>query len=815
MRNPCFFVTLFLLICSSLSTAEPASNGYYDNLGKPAFLAAQPVWPQGLETEKNLLVGFRTQVQNPKSNNVVLRITGSTIYRIFLNGRFVGHGPARGPHGYYRVDEWNLGRELWHEKNILAVEAAGYNVNSYYLLDQPSFLQAELLVDGQVVASTAGQGQPFEAAILTSRVQKVQRYSFQRPFIEYYRLDSSWDAWRHVPAAAFPAVECTITAAKNLLPRRIPYPDFSLRPPLTVLSQGKLTSQEAPAQLWKDRSLTNIGPALKGFPEAELEVVLSSDLQKIQSESFQKIQQPYLSKKNRELAENTFQIADLGTNLTGFLGCQVDCSQAAKLILVFDEILTGQDVDFKRLGCVNAVGYELQPGKYSLESFEPYTFRYLKLLVLQGRCTITNLYLREYANDQTGTAEFSCDDARLNQIFEAARQTFRQNAVDIFMDCPSRERAGWLCDSFFTARVAADLNGHTAIEKNFLENFLLPEKFEFLPDGMLPMCYPADHNDGVFIPNWAMWFVLELPEYLARSGDREMVDALQMKVMALLEYFKSLQNEDGLLEKLNSWVFVEWSKANEFTQDVNYPSNMLYAAVLEAAGKLYDRAELVQQAETIRQTIREKSFDGTFFTDNAIRQDGQLQKTANRTEVCQYYAFFFNVATPTTHPALWDTLCKDFGPKRDAAKTWPEVAPANAFIGNYLRLELLSRYGLCGQVKNEIVDYFLYMAQITGTLWENVGAYASCNHGFASHVAHVLYRDVLGVYAVDSEHKIVHLRLGDTGLNRCEGKMPTADGLLSVRWQKEGNTIRYHAQLPQDYQLQIETLGNIQAVPQE
>ena len=29
---------------------------------------------------------------------------------------------------------------------------------------------------------------------------------------------------------------------------------------------------------------------------------------------------------------------------------------------------------------------------------------------------------------------------------------------------------------------------------------------------MLPMCYPSDHNDGVFIPNWAMWFVVQLKD---------------------------------------------------------------------------------------------------------------------------------------------------------------------------------------------------------------------------------------------------------------------------------------------------------------
>ena len=143
-------------------------------------------------------------------------------------------------------------------------------------------------------------------------------------------------------------------------------------------------------------------------------------------------------------------------------------------------------------------------------------------------------------------------------------ETYKQNALDIFMDCPSRERAGWLCDSYFTARVAFDLSGNHLIETNFLENYLLPEKFMNIPQGMLPMCYPSDHVNGNFIPNWAMWFVIELEEYLARSNDRQMIKALEPKVNALLDYFARYENEDELLENLEKWVFVEWSKANDF-----------------------------------------------------------------------------------------------------------------------------------------------------------------------------------------------------------------------------------------------------------
>ncbi|MHC4743542.1 MAG: hypothetical protein ACYS8Z_16635, partial [Planctomycetota bacterium] len=155
------------------------------NASAASFDSARAIWPEGREKEMNLSVGFRAVFDCPAGEGAVLRIAGSSLYRIYLNGEFAGHGPARGPHGHCRVDEWSL-KGVKTSGNVLAIEAAGYNVNSFYLLDQPSFVQAEVVSDGKVLASTAGDGAKFEAAILKQRLQKVQRYSFQRPFIEYY-----------------------------------------------------------------------------------------------------------------------------------------------------------------------------------------------------------------------------------------------------------------------------------------------------------------------------------------------------------------------------------------------------------------------------------------------------------------------------------------------------------------------------------------------------------------------------------------------------------------------------------------------------
>jgi len=768
------------------------------------FLSAKPIWPEGKDREKNLLVGFRTVFEAAAGSKVILRLAASTLYRFFINGKFGGHGPARAAHGYFRVDEWDLTEDIGGGRNLLAVEVAGYNVNGYYLLDQPAFLQAEVVADGEVLASTAGEGKRFSARVLRERLQKVQRYSAQRTFSEVYRPRQDYDRWRKDVDAGFHAVKCAVFEEKRYLPRRVPYPRFETRQPVRQVSHGKIEPEGEAGKLWKPRTLTDIGPNFKGFREEELEVIVSLELQKLASVPQAEDNLPYLPTARLKLSESSYCILDFGTNLTGFLGCRVTCLKRARLFLTFDELLGEGDVDFKRLGCVNIAAYELEPGSFELETIEPYQLRYLKLIVLEGECEVEDIYLREYANPEVREAHFACSDWQLNKLFTAARETFRQNAVDIFMDCPSRERAGWLCDSFFTARAAFDLSGNTLVERSFLENFLVPETFEHIPQGMLPMCYPADHYRGTFIPSWALWFVLQLEEYLSRSGDRETVDAFKPKVMHLLDYFERFRNDDGLLEKLESWVFVEWSKANEFVQDVNYPNNCLYAGALSAAGRMYSRPELLEEAERVREVIRRQSFDGTFFVDNALRQAGKLELTRNRTETCQYYAFFFEVATPEKFPELWQNLCEHFGPRRQETKEFPEIHPANAFIGNMLRMEILSRCGRAEQLLNEVVDYYLPMAELTGTLWEFMDPSASCNHGFASHIACILYRDILGLWRVDTVKKLVELRFSDLPLDWCTGEVPTVDGPIYLAWWKEAGSIVYRVSVPAGYRIGVE-----------
>ncbi len=67
---------------------------------------------------------------------------------------------------------------------------------------------------------------------------------------------------------------------------------------------------------------------------------------------------------------------------------------------------------------------------------------------------------------------------------------------------------------------------------------------------------------------------------------------------------------------------------------------------------------------------------------------------------------FYGRSRQESCPELYNTLKTKFGPGRRENNSYPEVAFANAFIGNYLRLEMLSENNEREQVLRELEGYF-------------------------------------------------------------------------------------------------------------
>ena len=136
--------------------------------------------------------------------------------------------------------------------------------------------------------------------------------------------------------------------------------------------------------------------------------------------------------------------------------------------------------------------------------------------------------------------------------------------------------------------------------------------------------------------------VLEVEDYINNRGHEADKEIFRPSLEALLDFYKRYENGNGLLERLPSWNFVEWSKANEWGNDVNYPTNFLYAAVLEAAYRIYGDEYHLRRAKEVREQTIAFSFDGTRFYDRSVRnRSGILTLQKDCSEIAQYYAALF------------------------------------------------------------------------------------------------------------------------------------------------------------------------------
>lgn len=685
------------------------------------------IWAKGLLDARNITLTFQYTL-TPKADTK-LTLAASNLYRLFVDGVLVGYGPARAAHGYSRLDKYDLAK--WAgQKVTIAIDVHSANVNSFYVVDEHPFFAAEITENDTTIATAAD----FTAYRMTERVQKVRRFSFQRTFTEIYHLTDDPTAFYAGATGDRVPVETETANMNKLLPRYAHYPKLDLLPTKTFVEYGKIGIDTTVAP-WHDRAYQVDNDKFMGFFPAELE-------EDAGDEAGQFTYAAIADGKADELGPMMYQVCDFGRTVTGFFSFRLQAKTPTTMYILFDEILTDKgtykEVSPFRNTCCNVVKYTFAPGTYHCISMEANAARFANVVITEGTADLSDFGMVLYENPDAADFRYDYGDAELNKIVAAAVNTFAQNAVDILTDCPSRERAGWLCDSYFSSRAEYLFTGENVVEKSFLQNYAMAHQSPFLPEKMLPMCYPADHNDHTYIPNWTMWYILELRNYVKRTGDKEMLTSSKDKVYGLVEFFSRYYNEFGLLENLESWVFIEWSKCNDkdYICGVNYPSNMIWAAALEAVAEMYDDPALAAQSKRMKEMIRTLAWNGEFFEDNGIRDsEGNLSKTGHTTETTQYYAFYFGTADRERDAALFEKMLTKFGPRRDTASVYPTVYPSNAIVGNYLRLELLTDYGYHDQVIAECRAFFSGMADLTGTLWENSVLSASLNHGFASMAA--------------------------------------------------------------------------------
>ena len=687
------------------------------------------VWAEGQKNQMNRAFAFVLNLGKKQMGEICL--SAASCYKVIADGKLMGFGPNRTAHGYARAAVYPFNAQY------ITVEVQSHFVPNFCWVKREPFFAC-------VLKTESGKeyfAEDFNCFALSDRVQKVRRYSFQRGFCETYINEKDRTALYFCkPQNAFPRVKTEKAELPHLLPSETLNPALSEIFAEKVIDSGYCKTSPEIA-VYVDRTETLIGTVIEGFKRGEWQDFSTDEISRI----------TYLS--GAKSGDYAYETLDFSRIVTGIVEVEIIAGNAGEVFFAFDEILSGEKLKTIkpfRGGTANVFKWTVKKaGVYNLSAFEPYAFRYANVITSAG--VKANVKVRAYENPEAGKMLFECDDKKIEQIMEAARHTFAHNAVDLLTDCPSRERAGWLSDSFFSSVAERVFTGDNKVERAFLQNYILADKSGH-PKGMIPRCYPADYyeEDG-FIPNWSLWYILEIYKYFTQYGYDETVEKSRANVEGILNYFVDFENEFGVLEGLKGWIFVEWSAANnsDHINGINVPSNACYYASLLAAAKVYGIKGLKEKAEKVKDYLLKNAYVDGFFVDNLIRNEkGDIIPTENYTETCQYYMFFFKCADKHTHKELFDKMLNEYGKSDSSASggnpVKKQLTPSNMIYGVYMRLELLMREQKRVELLNECVRYFYDMTQKTGTLWENNTASASCDHGFASYVSRFIIYALFG-----------------------------------------------------------------------
>ena len=628
------------------------------------FKQALAVRPVGCPDEKAAVFLFSTKL--PKGE-FTLFLGGHSVYRLRINGRMSGYGPARAAHGYSRIDQFDLC--LTKADNTLEIELLHESRPTYFIPQGPLFLIAEIVDSQGNILRATGRNGDFKCRRNPWRYWVGCEHSDQRFSMECYDFTHQ---------APLDELQLEIAEKLQYIHRDAPMPEWDNILPAEFC--GKSIVGEQPEPLHK--------MCVKRYePDFDPQFIASNW-------RFNGVK-------------------------TGFLKFHFKAVKDVLFHIVYGELMPEEGILNHNVWWGNyiipikmAAGEEME-----FECFDLHTLQFCSVISAPDSLEVSNCALREYVFPKTLIKNPHPE----NPLAQAAEETFRQCTVDVFSDCPDRERAAWLCDSFFNARTAYCLTGNTQIEEAFLDNFMVsPEIISHGHSGLMPMCYPADTTDC--IPQWSLWLLLELDEYLKkRNGKIDYPHLYQQRLMQILEWFEVYRNDDGLLENIPGWNFIDCSEASNFAEGVNYPTNLLYAKVLDAVASWYQMPHRHKEAENIRQLVKQRG-----LLNGRLRDSDRFDAAS---EAAQYYALYF---APDEF--------KDISLETAADTPYQ----CGLLMAKMMRYELLFNAGKLAELHGELERDLMPSAERTGTFWEKLYSakpwveQTSCCHCFASAILQYL-----------------------------------------------------------------------------
>lgn len=340
-----------------------------------------------------------------------LKLTADDYYKVYINGRFVGQGPAQGYAHHYFYNQYDVSAYLTTGVNVIAVHVYYHGLisRSYNSGDYRQGLIAELWGDGRLLAETDE----------TWRYARAEEYGhgevigYNTQFLEQTDLRKEQKGWKT------PGFDDSSWLTAMTHPQHGHVLVAQPTPPLAVHRVSPVTVQELEEGLFLD-----FGTEITG------QVALTA---------------------------------------SGPEGAQVEVRYGEELAE------TGRVRFAMRCNCVYKDIWTLSGGEDELEAYDYKAFRYAEILADPGvRLSLSSIgaVVRHYPYPEEA-CRFESASPLLNGIWSICANGVRYGTQENYVDCPTREKGQYLGDNTIITHAHAYLTGDYRMYRKALEDFSL------------------------------------------------------------------------------------------------------------------------------------------------------------------------------------------------------------------------------------------------------------------------------------------------------------------------------------------------------
>ncbi len=694
-----------------------------------------------------------------------VRVSADNRFVLYVNGRRVGDGPARGDLAHWRYERFDLAPFLQAGNNLIT--ATVWNFGLYAPVAQMSDRTAFLLeseADGANSISTPKgwlvEVEPGQKALDRSTVSLLT-YMAAGPGEEIDAASYDWN-W-NTPSAAGPswvqgaspmrdsvfpgtnrphAWDTTGDNFWGLVPDTLPHMEY--RP----VSAGRVVRADT--------------DALKAFPASPVTVPAGSHVHLLLDRKALTTAYPELS-------------------VSGGKGSHIRLTYSEAL---YDKALHKGDRD--EVGDRTAHGLQdrFLPDGGAHRTFEPLwwrTWRYLDLDIQTGgeALTLESLKANFTAYPFEERATFKSGDPALDKIWEVSWRTARLDAHETYMDTPYYEQLQYVGDTRIQALISYTVAGDDRLARQAIEAFDESRS----PDGLTRSRYPSSLPQT--IPPFSLLYVGMLHDYWLYRPDPALVRASLPGTRAVLDWFGAHERPDGLLEKLPWWSFIDWVSKGEIptydAQGESCVTTLQYLGALDAAadmekglGDPQRTSRYQSQAAHVRSGIRDKCWspERGLLADNSDKKIFSQQSNI--------MAVLYDVVPADQQQAVMRKIVAI-----EPGTTPDGVMSASYYFRFYLG-RALEHAGMADDYLQSLDPWRKLLPLHFSTWPETPGNTRSDSHAWSAHPVYDMLTLVAGIEPARPGFASVRIAPHLGALNSLTASYPHPDGAIRVDYQRKG-----------------------------